>query len=885
MLNNIRNIKQFKTYRELTSYIREIPIERVAESLGLQLQKTGSSLQSNCPTGHPSKSGKCFSVNTIGNYFRCWSCGIGGSTIDLVMDTKDYSFGKTLEWFTTEFEISHSVNLNTAKETTLSEEEKQELDLSISKGIYYELVFDYCHKLLFEDEGKEALDYLVNERKYDIEKLKNSDFCYFPDGKKIIKYMKEQFPDVRGFPLYGAAGDYLKVGIPYRDMNGKITGFLKRSTSPKGITINDRKDVRWDSTKGLKKTDLFNLHKYKKEETLIIVEGYPDALYLSLPGKDNIVAIGQGLLSKSHFIGLNDTKVKNVIISFDNDDVGPKNTIAALELIYSECKIAPFVLEPKLMSPHKDPDEYVRANGMEAFQKLLKKSEKGLLWWAKKIISELDSEDQLSRKVALTKLVGFFSLSNDSLEEAELNNIIVAGVGIEKAVLNKMIKSYKEQMKIEAYKKIIHSKIDGRYLPFIEKGTSSYAYYDSEEDEVYLGVAEKILGDILASAEQKLPDIFPLLKADFEVMMNERFDLEKQKFNFFVPTKYLLLEKNDKVITPSEYFPNIEKLLINLLPKTEERLRFFNWLAGILQTRQKQQTAWVFKGTPGAGKGVMLDHVLKPLLGEKQAIKVEDQQLVSDFNPWLQNALLIAFNEVAHDNKTRNSVKSKVKAIITDSEVIINEKNIRNYSITNHVNCLFFSNEEVPVFIEQGDRRFNVVMTRGNLRDNDWFKDPDGFFKKLAEEIPHLAQFLMNWNYDKIAAMTCINNDDKELMVGAAMNKFEEFAYHLKAADIPWFEENLTVSVKKTNFNSNDLLNRKIRKNDALSIFEVIYSSFSTASVDLAKKLKLYGIKSFRDRTGGKAKYYYTWNSSLPIGRVSGIDENEESNTKMNNIV
>ncbi len=87
-----------------------------------------------------------------------------------------------------------------------------------------------------------------------------------------------------------------------------ITGFLKRSTKPKGsaITSFDKKEhnnVRWDSTPGLKKNDLFGLDKVAiGEQTLIIVEGYPDAIYLQALGLKNIVAIGQGVLSKKHLI-------------------------------------------------------------------------------------------------------------------------------------------------------------------------------------------------------------------------------------------------------------------------------------------------------------------------------------------------------------------------------------------------------------------------------------------------------------------------------------------------------------------------------------------------------------------------------------------------------
>ena len=858
MLNKIGINTQYKTLSDLTSYIKQIPINSVVERLGLQLEMTGSNLQGNCPTGHPSKNGRCFTVNTKNNFFFCFSCNIGGSNIDLVMDVKQLSFSETIEWFTKEFGITHSIQLKHNHADNLTEEEKKELGLVIARAAFYEPAFEWMHKLLFEEEGKEALDYLVNERKYDLEILRKSDFCYFPEVSRIREYLRQQFPDgaemINGLSFNGSNGDNFRVAFPYRDLDGNITGFVKRATSPKGISINGKESVRWDSSKGVSKKDLFNLYNTKKEETLLIVEGYPDALYFSAMGMKNIVAVGQGRLSESHLSGLQNTNVKNVIISFDNDEVGPKNSRDAVNLILNGNKINPFVLDPKCLDPHKDPDEFVKANGLDSFQSLMNKCESGIICLAKQIISECNMESYLSKQTAVEKLLELFTFKISEIDKSALADLMCKELKIEKAVLNKMIKSHNEKMRIESYKKIKNSAEEKRFLPFIEKATSTYAYYDSKEDDVYLGISKEILENILLSAEQTLPDVLPVLKADFYVMMNERYDLEKEKFNFFVPTQYMLLEKNDKEIK-TEYFSSIERLLINLIPNAEERLRYINWLAGILQTRQKQQTAWVFKGKPGAGKGLMLDYILKPLFGSKQAIKVEDAQLNNDFNPWLQNALLIAFNEVAHDNKTRNTVKSKVKAIITDSEVIINEKNIRNFTITNYVNCLFYSNEEVPVFIEQGDRRFNVVSTGENLRDKEWFKDPDEFIKNLEKEVPYFAQFLMNWNYDKIAAMTCIENDEKKLLVGAAMNKFEEFALHLKNENVDWFEENSS-PVLSTHYSK---LDGKILKSSALKLFADIYNSHLITDNELGKKLKLYGIKSVRERKGGTDVKYFSW--------------------------
>jgi len=859
MSNNIRNSSELNTRKKLLEYIKNLPIESVAGQLGLQLHKTGNSLQGNCPTGHPSKNERCFSINLEGNYFLCYSCRISGDVISLVREVKGYSFTQAINWIIEKNDIAHSVNLNSFGEKELTPEEIEERNRILLYADIYEKAFKWMHGLLFEEEGKETLSYLTNNRKYDLETLKESDFCYFPQVSSIKKHLASLIPEypelVEAIPFYGGYGDNFRLAIPYRNKEGIITGFAKRATIPEGITVNGKSGIRWDSTKGVKKNDLFYLYKIKKEDPILIVEGYPDAVYLNILGMNNITAAGQGQLSRAHLEGIREKKIKNVIISFDNDEVGPSNTKSAVRLILEEGGITPFVLDPKLLSPHKDPDEYVKANGITAFQSLLKKCEKGALWIVKEIISGSDKEDQIVKSKTVSELLNITTLIDEPQLLSEVADLISGEMKIEKAVLKKMINDVKAKNKVDKYGKIKGMNGTARFLPFIEKSTSTYAYYDAEENEVYLGVGREILENILLSSEQVLPDVLPVLKVDFDVTMNERYDLVKEKFNFFVPTPCMLLKKNDIEIIPSVHFPTIERLLVNLLPETDERLRFVNWLAGILQTRQKQQTAWVFKGVQGAGKGLLLDNVLKILFGKKQAIKVEDQQLKSEFNPWLQNALIIAFNEVAHDNPTRNGVKSRIKAIITDSEVIINEKNIRNYTVTNYVNCLFFSNETIPVFIEPGDRRFNIVVTGGKLRDKEWFNDPDEFIRKLEAETPHFAQFLMNWKYDKNLAMTCIENEEKRLMVSAAMNKFEEFAYHLKRNDIVWFEANASYAVKQLYQN----LDGRILKSSAQKLFADIYSRHLTTDEELGKKLGLYGIKPHRERKGGTDLHYYKW--------------------------
>ncbi|HCY77723.1 MAG TPA: hypothetical protein DHV28_17565 [Ignavibacteriales bacterium] len=880
----------------LREKVNSIPAEQIANKFGLLNSVNGKSPQGDCPTGHSSSGGKCFSINTTDNHWKCFQCEKVGDNIELIKIFKKIDFLGALKWAAKEFNLSHSVDFNNPYSNNISDEELEKIRLFNSRVELFETAYEWMHELLFTDEAKEARDYLVNNRKYDVEVLKKSEFCYFPPANDIKDYLRKLHPekevDINDLPLFGRTGNKYRLAIPYRNRKGKITGFIKRATPNTVIIETDKngepKEVRYDATKGLNKDDIFNLFKCKDQDTLIIFEGYPDAVYFYAAGIENAVAVGQGRLSSSHLEGLRSYKVKNVIISFDNDkekdedkstgkigkQEGPgiQNTVAAVRLILSESDLTPFVLDPKLLDPHKDPDEYFRANGLDATKALYKNVAKGVLWLADRILLKYDENDQLSKQNTKDQLLYLTTLTPDAEDIAILTKTIMDKLKLDKSLVNKLIKERQKEARLEKYKRIKKSELNKqkRYFPFIERSTSSYSYLDTKAGDVYMGIQEGILENILLSGEETLPDILPVLKADFDVNSNERIDYEKEIINLFVPTEYMLLSKNLETFHPKKDFPHIYRLMMNLIPNYRERKRFLNWLAGILQTRQKQLTAWVLKGEQGAGKGIFLDYVLKELFGRRQTVKVEDSDLQSDFNPWLKNTILVAFNEVAHDNSTRNNIKSRIKAIITDPDVMINEKNIRNYFITNYVNCLFFSNEKVPLFIEQKDRRLNVVSTGPNLLSFEWFrKDPEAFINSLKAEVASFAQFLMNWKYDPIDAKTCIDNDEKASMVSVGLNKFEEFAIHLKKADLEWFEENIIHS----NYEKDqDFLNRKslfklteddlkgsIKKERALEAFNHIYVNQQVNNIQLGRSLKLYGIRSDRSRKTDDNNWYYMW--------------------------
>ena len=166
-----------KSYVKLKNQINELPTEKVAEKLGLDIKKNGNSYQGECPTGHPSDGGKCFSIKSEDRYWKCFHCEKGGDNIELIKITRNIDFVEALKWAAKEFNIQHSVDFDNPYNNELTEEEKQEIRLFNSRAELFETAYRWMHDILFTDEAKDVLDYLLNVRGYDPEILKKSEFC------------------------------------------------------------------------------------------------------------------------------------------------------------------------------------------------------------------------------------------------------------------------------------------------------------------------------------------------------------------------------------------------------------------------------------------------------------------------------------------------------------------------------------------------------------------------------------------------------------------------------------------------------------------------------------------------------------------------------------
>jgi len=86
-------------------------------------------------------------------------------------------------------------------------------------------------------------------------------------------------------------------------------------------------------------------------------------------------------------------------------------------------------------------------------------------------------------------------------------------------------------------------------------------------------------------------------KIDFDVKCNERLDYDREIFNLFVPSKYMLLQKTSDCINPRNSSHIFYRLLMNLFPKYQERKVISIIGLPVYCKRAETLTAWVLKGS------------------------------------------------------------------------------------------------------------------------------------------------------------------------------------------------------------------------------------------------------------------------------------------------
>jgi DNA primase len=403
----------------------------------VRLKKSGRNFTGLCPF-HNEKS-PSFSVSQEKQIYKCFGCGEAGNVISFVMKDRNMSFLDAVKYLADRANISLGLESKEKNKNAERKEVLYKVNVEAAKFFFSNLMNTPSAKEYFLNRGikeetikrfglgfaKEGWNNLI----FHLRKLGIKDDIMEAAG--LISVNREKGKKYDRFRN--------RVMFPVFDYRGKVIGFG-------GRVLDDSKPKYLNSPETLvfqKGTNLYGLNfalkHTMKERYFVIVEGYMDLITLHQYGITNVVAslgtaltINQARLLKRY--------ADKVVISYDADVAGQMATLRGLEVL----RTAGFDVRVLQIPQGKDPDEFVRSNGKEAFLKLINAAEPLIDYRIKKAEEGIDFKDSQSIIIYVERVMDII---------ADLNPI-EKDVYIKKASENTGIK---EQLLYD----ILHKKING----------------------------------------------------------------------------------------------------------------------------------------------------------------------------------------------------------------------------------------------------------------------------------------------------------------------------------------------------------------------------------------------------------------------------------------
>ena len=383
----------------------------------VKLTKKGSSYFGLCPF-HNEKS-PSFSVSRQKQMYYCFGCGAGGNVFTFLMEYENYSFPEAMKF------LADRVGVELPEED-YSDEARQRAD---KKAILLEInkaAAQYYYVQLKSKQGEVGLKYLKNRQlSDDTIKAFGLGFSnkYADDLYRYLKskgYSDDMISQAGLISVDEKHGVYDKfwnrVMFPIMDVNNRVIGFG-------GRVMGDAKPKYLNSPETLifdKSRNLYGLNRARssKKHYFLLCEGYMDVISLHQAGFTNAVASLGTSLTTGHAT-LIKRYVDEVFLTYDSDDAGTRAALRALPIL-REAGITAKIIR---MEPYKDPDEFIKNLGAEAFEERIAKARNGFMFGLEVIEKNYDMTSPEGKtefmKEAARRLTAFD-------EEIERNNYIEA---------------------------------------------------------------------------------------------------------------------------------------------------------------------------------------------------------------------------------------------------------------------------------------------------------------------------------------------------------------------------------------------------------------------------------------------------------------------------
>ena len=174
-----------------------------------------------------------------------------------------------------------------------------------------------------------------------------------------------------------------------------------------------------------------------------------------------------------------------------------------------------------------------------------------------------------------------------------------------------------------------------------------------------------------------------------------------------------------------EYKKSMDLVLkhIDILCAHDEADSLFlqKWIGQMLKYPATKTVAPTLISEPGAGKGTLL-YMIERMIGSNKMLETTDPALHvwGSFNELMVNKFFINCDEL--DYKSQKECDGKIKGLITNSNLTINPKGSKSFTIQSYHRFFYTSNNEVPVKTDKGDRRNKIIRSSDEkIGDAEYF--------------------------------------------------------------------------------------------------------------------------------------------------------------------
>jgi DNA primase len=397
----------------------------------VRLKKSGSQRYMGLCPFHSEKT-PSFTVHVARQFFKCFSCGEGGDVFAFVQKIEGVSFYEALKL------LAERNGIALPKRSLVPDEESRLRDAVFQM---HEIALEAFRANLRGQGGEGARAYLAR-RGVSPETVERFALGYSErSGRALLRLFEQRrftTAEIEQSGLVrkredGSFYDYFRnrLMFPIHNETGKAIGFGGRSLSAED---NPKYLNSPETPIYIKSRVLYNLHRAKeairKEDRVILVEGYMDAIGVSAAGFGPVVA-SCGTSLTEHQVKALKRHSEKIVVNFDPDAPGAAAAERSVHLLLQE-GMSVRIME---LDGGLDPDEYCKERGASAYQERFEHAKGYFYWLADRARAKHDLRTSEGKIAALKFLMPSVERIADRLERMTIANDVAQYLGVDRGVV------------------------------------------------------------------------------------------------------------------------------------------------------------------------------------------------------------------------------------------------------------------------------------------------------------------------------------------------------------------------------------------------------------------------------------------------------------------